>query len=334
MKREAKIHRGIGETRVSIFEAGKLAELHVERQSELGLPHPGERWTGKVRRIEPSLGAAFVDLGTPTDGFLRFTSSPDAPRLTEGQLVGVFVQRETEPGKGPLLKYAGKPTLDLPGVVKRRSLEERITARFPGIAFKDARVPNVSDIVQPELAIPGGGTISIEPTRALVAVDVDKGNQPSGFKVGLAAAPLIAQQLRLRGLGGLVCIDFPNLRQPKQKKELERAVEAAFADDPDKPKVAPLSRFGVVELTRIRRTRSLDQLLRDTPVETPALEALDRLLREGRAQPGAKLTLTVTDQIMTWFDGTDLDWREQLTERLGARFVVKAGESVSVETDR
>ena len=334
MKREARLHHAIGETRAGIHESGKLVEVHIERHSERDIPHPGERWTGRVRRIEPSLGAAFIDLGTPTDGFLRFTTSPGAPRLTEGQLLDVTVARETEPGKGPLLTYAGKPTHDAPAVVTQLSFQDRLSARFPGIAFKDGRVPRLTDLVQRELAIPGGGTVAIEPTRALVAVDVDKGSQVSGLKAGEAAASLIAQQLRLRGLGGLVCIDFPNLRQPKQRSALEKAVARAFADDPDNPKIAPLSRFGVVELTRTRRTRSLDHLLATSPTETAALEALDRLLLEGKARPGAQLTLTVPTDIHAWLETTDLDWRDQLAERLGARFIVREGESISVEADR
>ena len=334
MKREARLHRAIGEARAGIYESGKLVEVHIARHSDRNLPHPGERWTGRVRRIEPSLGAAFVDMGTPTDGFLRFTTSPGAPRLTEGQLLDVTVARETEPGKGPLLTYAGKPTHENPAAVTQLSLQDRLDARFPVVTTKEGRVPRLTDLVQTELAIPGGGTVAIEPTRALVAVDVDKGTQVSGLKAGEAAATLIAQQLRLRGLGGLVCIDFPNLRQPKQRSALEKAVTRAFSDDPDKPKIAPLSRFGVVELTRTRRARSLDSLLADTPVETAALEALDQLLAEGKARPGAQLTLTVTPELMSWLDATDLDWRGQLTERLGARFIVREGESISVEADR
>ena len=334
MKRVFKVHGAIGETRVGLIENGRLVEVHIERDRDRLMPHAGDVFTGQVRRIDAGMGAAFVDLGTGEDGFLRFTTSPGAPRMTEGMRIDVKVRREGEAGKGPILVYKGKPTLETQGAVEQSDLLGRLSARYPDATVEEGSIPRLSELVEVELAIPGGGTLSIEPTRALVAVDVDKGSQVSGLKVGLAAAKLIAQQLRLRGLGGLVCVDFPNLRQPKQKKQLEKAVEAAFADDPDKPKIAPLSRFGVLEMTRMRRARSLDALLAETPLETNALEALERLVAEGRARPGAQLKLLVPEVVTAWLETTDLDWRSALTERLGARWVVETGEKTDVEADR
>ena len=334
MKQTLRIYRTIGETRVGVIEGGKLVEVHIERDRDLGLPHTGDVFTGQVRRIDAPMGAAFVDLGAGEDGFFRFTTSPAAPRLTEGMRLDVRVQRAAESGKGPILVYKGAPTQDAPGVVEQRSLLERLRNRFDVAKEVEKEVPRLSELVETELAIPGGGTIAIEPTRALVAVDVDKGAQVSGLKAGQAAAGLIARQLRLRGLGGLVCIDFPNLRQPKQKQQLERAVQDAFADDPNNPKIAPLSRFGLIEMTRTRMDRSLDQLWTQTGLETQGLEALDDLLRAGRAQGGAKLNLHVPGHIKAWLDSTDLDWAAQLQDKIGARFEVVAGDSVSVEADR
>ena len=334
MKRTARIHDAIGEARIGIFEAGKLVEVHVERVSTAGQPKAGDIFTGRVTRIERSLGAAFVDLGTGRDGFLRFTNSPGAPRLTEGQLIDARVGRAREPGKGAILTYRGPPTHDAPGPVEQFSLRERLDYRFEALSWEEGEVPALSELVQREIAIPGGGSVAIEPTRALVAVDVDKGRQVSGLKAGEAAAPIIARELRLRGLGGLVCIDLPNLRQPKQRGYLMKAVEAAFADDPDKPKFAPLSRFGVVEMTRIKAGPSLDEMLAATPVETAALEAIARAEREGRASPGARLTLTVPGDLHAWLASHEDLWKPQLAERLGDRTVVREGDELSVEADR
>lgn len=334
MKRSAKAFETVGETRIGIEEAGRLVEVHVERASDLRRPVPGAVWTGRVRRLAPDMGGAFVDLGVAPDGFLRFTTSPGAPRLAEGMLLDVSVRREAEPGKGPILIYKAPATHDAPRAVTRPDLRERLVARFPGLIFTPGDVPTLDELVQAEIALPGGGTIAIEPTRALVAVDVDKGANPSSRKVGEAAARVIARQLRLRGLGGLICIDFPNIRQPKPRARLEKTVAEAFAHDPDLPKIAPLSRFGVIEMTRTRATRSLDRLLRDTPLETKAIAALERLLREGRAHPGARLRLTVCAPVMDWLNTWSHPWRTELAERLGERFVVVDGNATAVEADR
>ena len=334
MKRKAVHYRAIGEDRYGVVEAGKLVEVHIERWHDAHRPRAGETWTGRVGAIDGGMGAAFIDLGSGESGFLRFSAAPGLPKVAEGQLLDVLVKREGEPAKGPILGYVGKPTYSAPGVVEEVGTRAGLDARFPGIEWSEGDVPALSELVLTELAIPGGGTVAIEPTRALVAVDVDKGAQVLGLKAGQAAALLVARQLRLRGLAGLICIDFPNLRQARARKQLEASVAQAFEFDPDKPKIAPLSRFGVVEMTRVRRRRSLDRLLADTPLETASLEALDRLLREGRAQAGARLTLSVTPDICAWLEATDLDWRGQLTERLGARWVLAQGERVSVSADR
>jgi len=152
------------------------------------------------------------------------------------------------------------------------------------------------------------------------------------------AAKLIASQLRLRGLGGLVVIDFPNLRQPKQRKTLERIFEEACEADPNVTKFNSLSRFGVIEMTRAKPDLSLDDLLNTRSgapkVETLALRALRRLTREAAVSPGAQLELTVTADIQAWLNDAPFDWRAALTDKIGARFKVSEGKDVNVSADR
>src|SRR6185436_21011282 len=83
--------------------------------------------------------------------------------------------------------------------------------------------------------IPGGGALTIEPTAALVAIDVDAGGRqgsgdPERFALDLniAAAGEAARQIRLRNLAGLIAIDFVSMRAKSHAKQLEEAVRAAF----------------------------------------------------------------------------------------------------------
>ncbi len=342
-KYRAVMEYGVGETRAAIYSGKTLIELHVRRWSNQNKPRTGDIFSGLITRIEPSIGAAFVDLGHGPDGFLKFSNAPGAPRLSEGKYIEVFITREAEPGKGPVLKFERLSKTDgadakKKGPVKSQTFEQYLTQRFGNVTFDKAAVNALEQVLEEELAIPGGGDLAIERTRALTAIDIDKGAANSGFTVSLAACALIASQIRLRGLGGLFVIDFPNLRQVKQRENVYNALVEAFEGDPETIKIAPLSRFGTMEMTRAKTRLSLDETLmnkRGEPtVETSALWALRRLEREGRASAGAQLTLSVPADVLAWLEADTIGWKAAMSERLGARFVLKLADKVSVEADR
>ncbi|WP_298912524.1 ribonuclease E/G [uncultured Algimonas sp.] len=338
MKRRAVIEEAVGETRAAVYEGRKLVELHLDRWSDFHTPRIGERWTAQAASIDASIGGIWMALGKGPDALLSFKGQRDMPRLTEGQSVDVVIAKQSIAEKGPVVRYAGDPTRDAPGVIEALDLKQRLSRRFPGIAFEDAPVGILDNATERTLAVPGGGSITIDRTQALIAVDVDKGGAKTGMDCSTNAAKLILDQLRLRGLGGLIAIDFPNLRQPRQRSTVIRLMEDAAEADPASLRIAPFSRFGVVEMTRGQDGPSIDAKLNDRfgepTVETQAIRALRRLEREGKASGGAQLVLSVTDAIGNWLDEPPFDWRTPMTERLGARFSVERGETVEARSDR
>lgn len=338
MKRRCVIDEAIGETRAAVWEGKNLTELYTRRWSEAARPRLGDRYAGRVRRIEKSLAAAFIDLGAQPDGFLKFTTAQNAPRLSEGTRIEIEIAREAEDGKGPIVKFIKLLPGSEVGRLSGQTLQEFVAARYPGIAFETANIGSLLDAVETELSIPGGGSLTIERTRALTAIDIDSGHAASPFNVAKAACAVIARQLRLRGIGGLIAIDFPNLRQRRQREEIMDALESAFNDDPNIVKFAPLSRFGVVEMTRSRLGPSLDEIVANRlgafTTETQALEGIRQLEREGRASPGAQLLMTVPEDVYAWLRSDIIDWKTPLSERLGARFSVVTGAAFSVSADR
>lgn len=332
------IDEAIGETRAAIWAGKTQVELYTRRHSEADHPRRGDHFAGRVRRIEKSLGAAFIDLGREPDGFLKFTTAPNAPRLTEGLRIDVEISREAESGKGPVVKFLKSNPDAKPGRIKGQSLEDFIAARFPDTTFEYAKVNSLVEAIQTEISIPGGGMLIIERTKALTAIDIDSGNAPSPFAVAKAACPVIAHQLRLRGIGGLVAIDFPNLRQRRQREDIQQVLSEAFTNDPNTIKIAPLSRFGVIEMTRARIGRSLDEICLDRAgnlsAETQALESLRRLEQEGRVNPGAKLTMTLDRNVYDWLFSDKIDWITALTDRLGSRFEIIEGAKFMISADR
>ncbi len=104
-----------------------------------------------------------------------------------------------------------------------------------------------------------GGSIVINPTEALVSIDVNSGRSLGGreveetaFKTNLEAAEEAARQLRLRDLGGLVVIDFIDMKDKKHQKEVEQTLKQSLKKDKARVTVGHLSKFGLLELSRQR----------------------------------------------------------------------------------
>ena len=337
MKRRAVIEAAIGETRAAIYEGRRLVELHVDRPWQT-TPRTGDMYIGRVTTVDPSVAGAWVDIGSDAaPALMPFAAQKDMPRLSEGQAVNVSILRSQIGEKGGTLRFLGESDAK-PGLVKKLNLQERLQQRFPELSFDEAAVNAVDAACETSLALPSGGSITMEQTQALLAIDVDKGTAVSAAAAANEAAKLIASQMRLRGLGGLIVIDFPNLRQPKQRKTLERTFEAAFEADPNVAKFNSLSRFGVVEMTRAKPDLSLDDVLNtkygEPTVATQAIRALRRLTREAAVSPGAQLELFVTPEIESWLNDAPFDWQANVSDRIGPRYKFTVGPSVDVKADR
>ena len=111
----------------------------------------------------------------------------------------------------------------------------------------------------------GGGCIIIDETEALVAVDVNTGRHKSSpedsestiYKVNMEAAEEICRQLRLRNMGGLIILDFIDMKSKKDQQNVYQRVKECLQKDKAKTYVLPISRLGLMEMTRQRNTESM-----------------------------------------------------------------------------
>jgi ribonuclease E len=110
--------------------------------------------------------------------------------------------------------------------------------------------------------LPCGGSIIIEPTHAMVVIDVNQGGAATQLIANLEAAAESARQMRLRNLSGAVLIDFINMPLKSDRYELITAVEKAFARDHASAFVHGFTRLGSIEITRKRRSSPLVERLR------------------------------------------------------------------------
>ncbi|MBI5866071.1 MAG: Rne/Rng family ribonuclease [Planctomycetes bacterium] len=109
-----------------------------------------------------------------------------------------------------------------------------------------------------------GGSLVIDQTEALVAIDVNSGKfrteddaENTAFKINMEAADEIPRQLRLRDLGGVIICDFIDMRMEQHRREIERRLIANLKQHKERAKILRMSQFGIIEMTRQRQRASL-----------------------------------------------------------------------------
>jgi ribonuclease E len=122
----------------------------------------------------------------------------------------------------------------------------------------------IEQVYSKRIKLRSGGHIVIEPTEAMVTIDVnsgsatkEKGIEDTAFRVNMEAAPEVARQLRLRDLGGIIVVDFIDMTQKHHKLDVEKAIKAELKLDRAKTKVLRISALGLLELSRQRLKSSL-----------------------------------------------------------------------------
>jgi ribonuclease E len=117
----------------------------------------------------------------------------------------------------------------------------------------------IEAIFEDKIPLKSGGSIVIERTEAMVSIDVnsgrstqERGMEETAFKTNMEAAEEIARQLRLRDLGGLVVIDFIDMRDRKHIQEVERCLKTALKRDKARTEMSRISKFGLLEVSRQR----------------------------------------------------------------------------------
>ncbi|MFI4973687.1 MAG: ribonuclease E/G [Caulobacterales bacterium] len=330
-QRRLYLDAGLGETRGVVTLDGRPERLLIARDGDDPRQALGAQVVARIRKLDRASAIAFLDLGAGSDAVLNLR--PQMGRLTEGQALAVEIRAEPRAGKGAsvrLLEPAdGPPRLIAAGpalVDQLREADPR-TAIVTGAQARAVADEAEAEALESVFPLPGGGTVAVERTRALVSIDVDLGDRPGSDSkratrsANLAAFAVSARVLRLKSEGGLVVFDLAG--RGHDGPALLAAARAAFA--PDNPGVAlgPISRFGTLELTVPRRRRPAREILlgpdgRPTPV-TCALRLIRALEREAEADPGARLTVSASPAV----SDASAPHIKALEASRGARFALK-----------
>lgn len=221
-----------------------------------------------------------------------------------------------------------KPYADPVPLFQRHHVEDQLAAMY-----------------QPVVQLKSGGYLVINPTEALVSIDINSGRstrehgiEATAVGTNLEAAHEIARQLRLRDMAGLVVIDFIDMESNGNVRKVEKAMKAALADDRARIQVGRISSFGLMEMSRQRlRTGVLEASTRACPhcegtglvrtASSAGLSALRLLEEEAGRGRGSLLTLRCSQEAAFYVLNRKRHELAEIEERFGVRIeVVSDGE--------
>jgi ribonuclease E len=254
----------------------------------------------------------------------------------------------------------GRILIDEPAAYERaREFLELVMPKYaPRLQFYDGKEPlfhrygleeEIGRIHQRKVPLKGGGSIVIDQTEALVAIDVNSGSfrteksaEENAYQMNLIAAKEIARQLRLRDLGGVIVNDFIDMRKEKYRRGVEKAIHEAMKRDRARTKILRTSPFGLIEMTRQRIRPSLRKsIFRDCPTctgtgtvktaESMAIEVMRTLHLSESRDDVTRLNITVHDEVATWINNRKRREITQFEDRTHIQLHVVGKDGVSPE---
>ncbi|HKR18890.1 MAG TPA: ribonuclease E/G, partial [Stellaceae bacterium] len=216
--------------------------------------------------------------------------------------------------------------------------------------YRDPNVPlfqrypiegQLDAIHSPTVQLKSGGYVVINPTEALVSIDVNSGRstrerniEETATKTNLEAADEIARQLRLRDLAGLIVIDFIDMEVSRNQHAVERRLKEAMRQDRARIQIGRISPFGLLELSRQRlRPSLLETSTQPCPhcggtghirsTESTALHVLRAIDEEGVRRRSAEVTVAVPEAVGLYILNQKRATLQQVEARYGMRVFIK-----------
>ncbi|MBI3440996.1 MAG: ribonuclease E/G [Proteobacteria bacterium] len=231
----------------------------------------------------------------------------------------------------------------MPSHVERVHLYQDDTAP---LFFRYQVEKQIDEIHSPTVRLKSGGYIVINPTEAMVSIDVNSGRATKGrhieetaLKTNLEAADEIARQLRLRDQGGLIVIDFIDMEDNRNNRIVERKMRDAMQHDRARIQLGRISPFGLLELSRQRLHPSLVETNFETckhcngsglvrTVETTGVIVLRAIEEEGMRSRAAELKVSVPTDIALYILNTKRDMLAAIEKRHDIRVFLNANDQL------
>lgn len=239
-----------------------------------------------------------------------------------------------------------------------KSMVSRVKLHNKALPIFDhyAVTEQIDNIFKREVALPCGGYICIDETEALIAIDVNTGkgrsrgkDQPETIRqTNIEAAEEVARQLRLRNIGGLVVIDFIDMRSSADRDAVYKHMIKHVKDDKAKSKILQISKLGLMEMTRQREHESLkDALFTPCPycngsgriksVLTMSVEIqrrLNEILKRYRSSKTLSVRVIIHPAVLARLKNEDAFILMELEEKYGKNLSFRADEHIHQEEFR
>jgi ribonuclease E len=207
----------------------------------------------------------------------------------------------------------------------------------------------IEKIYQKRVPLRSGGHMVIEQTEALVAIDVNSGKyteeddiEETALKINLEAAEEIARQLRLRDLGGVIINDFIDMKDPKNKRAVERSFRNAIRKDRARSRIGRISQFGIIEMTRQRLGPSIQTYTHDVcqscngqgsikNLESMSLFILRKIKMGALSGKAKKISVTANPEIVLELMNRKRKCIHQLEEQTHTEIVINPSPSFLTE---
>jgi ribonuclease G len=233
-----------------------------------------------------------------------------------------------------------------PNLVRRVKLYTKETPLFEHFGIQD----EISKALRSKVWLKSGGSIVINQTEALVAIDINTGKyvgksarlEDTIVKTNLDAVPEIVRQIRLRDLGGIIVIDFIDMDDRKNRFRVLAALEEALKSDRAPTKVLQFNDFGLVAITRKRVKQSLERTL-SVPcptcqatgmVKSPTTvcnEIYTELRKMKKHFEGADVLLRVNPETVKVLKSNNASWLTEFEELVGKNILVKSDATLHPE---
>ena len=233
-----------------------------------------------------------------------------------------------------------------PALVRRVKLYTKETPLFEHFGITE----EISKALKSKVWLKSGGSIVINQTEALVAIDINTGKyvgktarlEDTIVKTNLDAIPEIVRQIRLRDLGGIIVIDFIDMDERRNRNRVLQALEEAMKVDRAPSKVLQFNDFGLVAITRKRVKQSLERTLSVTcevcsgtgMVKSPVTvcnEIYIELRKMQKHLDGKDVMLRVHPEVVKQLKGGSARWINEYEEMLGKTIIIKSDPSLHPE---